>query len=358
VTVTTSNGGGTSATSSADKFTYIAVPTVTSISPSSGPLAGGTSVTITGTNFTGTTGVNFGSNNALGFTVNSATQITATSPANSAGTVDITVTTTLGTNTNSSADKFTYVAAPTVTGISPSSGSTTGGTGVTITGTHFTGATGVKFGSNNATNISIISDISITVTAPVGSLGAVNVTVTTPGGNGTLTGGYTYVTPTAAGPNNARTGADGGGSGSSWSSPGNITADDTSYATYSLSSHGGSHYLNGTNYGFNIQAGATITGIQVTIMRQSSSSNSLTDNVVQLLKGGNRVGSDYSSSTSWPTSMTAASYGGSSDLWGTTWTVNDINATNFGVALSVSNGSFSGRTASVDYMQITVYYTP
>jgi hypothetical protein len=243
-----------------------------------------------------------------------------------------------------------------VIGISPSSGSTTGGTSVTITGTHFTGATGVKFGSNNATNISITSDTNITVTAPAGSAGAVNVIVTTPGGNGT--GSYTYVAPTTAGPNNARTGADGGGSGSSWSSPGNITAPGTPYATSSLSSRGGSHYLYGTNYGFNIPTGATITGIQVTIMRQSSSSNSLTDNVVQLLKSGNRVGSDYSSSTSWPTSMTAASYGGSSDLWNTSWTVADINSSNFGVALSVSNGASSPRTASVDYIQITVYYTP
>ena len=103
---------GTSATSSADQFSYVAAPTVTGISPTSGPLGGGTSVAITGTGFTGATAVNFGSTAATSFTINSDTSITAVSPAGSAGTVDITVTTTGGTSATGSADQFTY-AAPT-----------------------------------------------------------------------------------------------------------------------------------------------------------------------------------------------------------------------------------------------------
>ena len=97
-------------------------PSVTGISPTSGPTAGGTSVTITGTGFTGATSVTFGSTAATSYTVNSATSITATSPADSAGTVDITVTTSEGTSATSSADQFTYAAVPAVTGISPASG--------------------------------------------------------------------------------------------------------------------------------------------------------------------------------------------------------------------------------------------
>ncbi len=88
-------------------------PTVTGITPSSGSTAGGTSVTITGTNFLGATAVNFGTPAATGVTVVSATSITATSPAQAAGIVDVTVTTPTGTSAISAADKFTYVATPT-----------------------------------------------------------------------------------------------------------------------------------------------------------------------------------------------------------------------------------------------------
>jgi hypothetical protein len=89
---------------------YSVVPSVTGISPASGPAAGGTSVTITGTGFTAATGVSFGSTSAAALTVNSDVQITATSPAGS-GTVDITVTTPAGTSTTSSADQFSYFEA-------------------------------------------------------------------------------------------------------------------------------------------------------------------------------------------------------------------------------------------------------
>ena len=175
VDVTVVTAGGTSATSSADEFTYMAV---TGVSPAAGPLAGGTSVTITGTGFTGATAVKFGSTAAT-ITSDTATQIMATSPAGS-GTVDITVTGPGGTTATSSADQFTYVAAPTVTGISPTSGPTTAGVTVTITGTNLANATAVKFGNAAAT---ITSDTATQIVAmsPAGS-GTVDVTVVTAGG--------------------------------------------------------------------------------------------------------------------------------------------------------------------------------
>jgi hypothetical protein len=90
----------------------IPAPTVTRLSPTSGPTTGGTSVTITGTNFSGATLVDFGTVAASSFTVNAAgTQIVATSPAESAGTVYVTVTTASGTSATSSADQFTYKAS-------------------------------------------------------------------------------------------------------------------------------------------------------------------------------------------------------------------------------------------------------
>ncbi|NHQ93027.1 autotransporter domain-containing protein, partial [Janthinobacterium lividum] len=180
VRVTTT--GGTSATSAADQFTYVAKPVVSSISPTSGTTAGGTTVIITGTGFSGTTAVTFGATAANGFTVNSATQITATAPAGSAGTVDVRVTSAGGTSNTSANDQFTYVAAPAVTSISPTSGPATGGTTVTITGTGFSGTTAVTFGATAATGFTVNSATQITATAPAGSSGTVDVRVTTSGG--------------------------------------------------------------------------------------------------------------------------------------------------------------------------------
>ncbi len=99
---------GSGMSSSLFPFLVVQSPTVTSVSPSSGSTAGGTVVTITGTNLTGATTVYFGTLAASSFTVNSTTQITATSPAESANAVDVKVTTASGTSSTSSSDLFTY----------------------------------------------------------------------------------------------------------------------------------------------------------------------------------------------------------------------------------------------------------
>jgi len=135
VDITVTTGGGTSATSAADQFTYLTTPApaVSGIGPTSGPMAGGIAVTITGSNFTGATAVSFGGAPASSFTVNSTTQITATAPPRPAGTLDITVTTPSGTSVVNTADQFTYAgAAPTVSSISPNTDSTAGGMLITL----------------------------------------------------------------------------------------------------------------------------------------------------------------------------------------------------------------------------------
>jgi hypothetical protein len=173
-------------------------PTVTAVSPASGPTTGGTSVTVTGTGFTGASAVKFGTVAATTFTVNSATQITAGAPAGSLGTVDVTVTTPGGTSATSNADQFTYTTppAPTVMSLSPASGPTSGGTAVTVAGTNLTGATAVKFGTTAATTFTVNSATQVTATAPAGSAGTVDVTVTTPGGTSATSSAdrYTYST--------------------------------------------------------------------------------------------------------------------------------------------------------------------
>ncbi len=100
------NGGSPNEITPADVFTY--TPTVTAVSPSSGPKAGGTVVTITGTRFTATSKVLFGTKPATGVTFVSATTLTATAPAHASGAVDVRVNTAAVLSPVGSADLFTY----------------------------------------------------------------------------------------------------------------------------------------------------------------------------------------------------------------------------------------------------------
>ncbi len=179
VNVTVTNVSGTSAMAPANLFTYSTAPSITSVSPNGGPLAGGTTVLITGSDFTGATSVKFGTADALSFTVNSDTSITAVSPAHAAGTVDISVTTPAGTSAAVAGDQFTYVNAPTVTSVVPNIGPAAGGTTVTITGTNFVNVSAVNFGANPATSFTVDSPTQITAVSPAGvDDTTVNVTVT------------------------------------------------------------------------------------------------------------------------------------------------------------------------------------
>jgi len=173
-------------------FTYFAPPAVTSVTPTSGPTAGGTGITITGSDFVAGATAALGGVAATGVTVVNATTITAITGAHAAGAVNVVVTnpdTQAGTLTNG----FTYLAPPAVTGITPTSGSTAGGTGVTITGSNFvTGAT-VALGGVAATGVTVANATTITAITGAHAAGAVNVVVTSPDGqSGTLTSGFTY----------------------------------------------------------------------------------------------------------------------------------------------------------------------
>jgi hypothetical protein len=129
-------------------------PAVTALSPTSGPTAGGTTVTITGTNLSGARTVKFGGTKATTFAVDSATQITATAPAHAAGPVTVTGTTPGGTSATSSADQFTYVK-----GISYLAGKTTyvtAGFGASSVSIPFTpGAVGDLVVVNVSTDVTI-----------------------------------------------------------------------------------------------------------------------------------------------------------------------------------------------------------
>ncbi len=238
---------GISAINASDRYTYTAAPTVTAVSATAGPAAGGTTVVITGTGFSAaspTGAVKFGATNAT-YTINSNTQITATSPANSAGTYDITVTTPGGTSATSAADQFTYVTAPTVTSTSPSVGPMGGGTSVTITGTGFTGATAVTFGGTAATGYTVNSGTQITATAPAGT-GTVDIRVTTVGGTSAITASdqFTYVPPPTVTSLSPTSGPTSGGSAVTITGTGFAAANPTgavkfgaTTATYTINSN-------------------------------------------------------------------------------------------------------------------------
>ncbi len=165
--------------------TQAPLPAVTAVSPGGGVPAGGASVNITGSGFTGAAGVAFGASQAISFTVDSDNEITATAPPGT-GTEDVVVTTTKGISAISPADQFIYADAPVVSGISPTRGPQAGSTPVTITGTGFTSASSVMFGTVPGTDALVVSDTEITVVSPPGTA-TVDVTVTTNSGTSATT---------------------------------------------------------------------------------------------------------------------------------------------------------------------------
>ena len=202
VDLTVTTAGGTSTISSADHFTYDATPSVTAVSPNAGPIAGGTVVTITGSNFTGTSVVDFGTTGASAYSVDGPTQITVTSPPAVASTVDITVTNPVGTSATSAADQFTYQLIPTLTAIATTpSSSEVFGSPLTMTATVSAGATGsvdFEYSSDGTTYTAVPGCVPKTISGTT----ATCTTTSLPGGTEYLEAVYmgdaSYATSTSA----------------------------------------------------------------------------------------------------------------------------------------------------------------
>ena len=236
VAVTTASSSVLTAPSA---FTYVTTPapTVTAISTTSGTFAGGTAVTITGTGFTGATGVKFGDTPVSTFTVVSSTSITTVTPQHAVGQVSVDVTTAGGNNAPNTL--YTYFQPlPIVTSISPSTGPLGGNvTNVTVSGSNFTGATGVTIGGVAATTVRVTSDTSLTLTTPAGTAGAASVVVTTPSGANAANTLYTYAgapTITSASPNS---GATAGGTSVTISGTNFIGVTSVKFATTAATSY-------------------------------------------------------------------------------------------------------------------------
>ena len=152
IAVTTPGGTATSATN------FMVLPTITSFTPTAGPI--NVKVTINGTGFAGVSSVKF-NGQAASFNRLSSTQLTA-NVSSGTTTGKITVTTPAGTAT--SATNFVVLFPPTVTGFTPGSG--VPGTSVVITGTNFDTATAVAFKTASTTAFTINSPTQITVNVP------------------------------------------------------------------------------------------------------------------------------------------------------------------------------------------------
>jgi hypothetical protein len=179
------NGGHTSSGGADSDFTYTpvgATPTVTNVSPDSGPFGGVTPITITGTGFTSPAtvviGQGHGTNGAIRATnvdVVSSTKITATAGvASKTGRFSLYVNTSGGTSTASGSSNYTYT--PTVISVTNSTGPTSGGTDITIRGTGFQSPATVLIGQGNgttgaiaATSVNVVSLGKITATSGGGA---------------------------------------------------------------------------------------------------------------------------------------------------------------------------------------------
>jgi hypothetical protein len=188
-TISVTTPGGTTASSSSFSVTTSKAPSITSFSPGSGGV--GTTVTISGSGFTGATAVKFNGTTAS-FAVNSASQVTATVPSG-ASSGKISVTTSGGTAASSSSFSITSsTQAPSITSFSPGSGSA--GTTVTISGSGFTGAIAVTFNGTTA-SFAVNSSSQVTATVPSGASSG-TISVTTPGGTTTSSSSFLITSPT------------------------------------------------------------------------------------------------------------------------------------------------------------------
>lgn len=180
-------------------------PVLSSLAPATGTVGTTVTVTLTGSGFIADdTTVSVGGAALVGVsnvTVVNGTRATATFAIDAgatAGTYPVTVTTSGGP---SGARGFTVTSAATaptpsgstLTSINATSGSASGGRGVTLTGTGLTGATGVTFGGVAATSVNVVNSTTVTAVTPAHAAGVVNVVISTPAGGATLSNGYTYV---------------------------------------------------------------------------------------------------------------------------------------------------------------------
>lgn len=181
--------------SAAAAYTYMAAPANLALAPDAGSVAGGQSVTVSGTGLGSATSLDWGGTalapgltaDASHFAVNGNGTLTVSTPAHAAGPISVTVTNPGGTSAPAA---YTYAGAPAITGINPGSGPAEGGNPVVITGTALTGATEVSVDGASVA-FTVTNDRTISLTMPAHAAGRAAVVVTGPGGT-SAPAGYAY----------------------------------------------------------------------------------------------------------------------------------------------------------------------
>ncbi|NBX37728.1 MAG: hypothetical protein EBR10_11010 [Planctomycetes bacterium] len=163
--------------------------TIASVTPLTGSVLGGTTISISGTGLSTTSAVIVGGNACTGVQVLSPTLVRAVTPAGAVGLASVALTTATGSVL--APQPFNYVQQS-VTSIVPSTGSYTGGTAITISGAYLAGTTAVTIGGVPATNLQVVDASTVTAITPPGSVGSVDVVVTGSKGTVTAVGGFTY----------------------------------------------------------------------------------------------------------------------------------------------------------------------
>lgn len=174
-------------------FRYAAPPQLVQMSPSAGPVAGGTQFTLSGSNLAGVSALMIGGGAATNVQVLDASTITAWTPSALPGSYDVTVATPGGSAVLPNA--FTYHLPPVVDSVSPTTATVFGPFDITITGSSLSGTTGVRVGTADATNVMAGSPNTVTATVPQLSAGSRDLLLTTPGGTATLSGAVTVISP-------------------------------------------------------------------------------------------------------------------------------------------------------------------
>ena len=175
------------------EYTFEPPLMLTAVSPDSGAVRGGTSITISGKGFVPGATVTVGGQAATDVVAVSETQLTARTPAGEVGTYDIVVTLPDGYATTLRNAFSYFVPPPVLASVSPDSGAVDGGTSITLTGDNFLPEATVKIGGAWATNVVVVSATEITVTTPKGYSGPRDVVVTNPDRqSATLSGGFSY----------------------------------------------------------------------------------------------------------------------------------------------------------------------
>ncbi len=295
-------------------FTLPSTPSITNLSPTSGAV--GNAVTITGTNFGATQGssaVAFNGTNAGTATSWSATSITINVPGGATtGNVVVTV-----GGVASNGVSFTVVPAPSITNLSPTSGSV--GTAVTITGTNFgatQGASTVKFNGTNAGTATSWSATSITINVPAGSTtGNVVVTVSGVASNGVAFTVNPAPSITNLSPTSGAVGTPVTVTGTNFGA-----TQGTSTVTFNGTNAGTASSWSATGITINVPSGATTGNVVVTVSGVASNGSSftvlLTPNITNLSPTSGAVGA--------PVTITGANFGATQGT--STVTFNGANA--------------------------------